>query len=239
MSGHVYFIECAGRIKIGYSGDVNGRLRSLATASPHPTVLLGIVAGSIELERSLHRRAAAYRVKGEWFTDCEDVRALVASALAEGETLIPAKPPRSPPRHLPEIPIRSSAPKLSMKPIYLRFDACVTRYVGEGVLAAVEREKRAGLAKGTITNKVIGGYYSGERAGYAIAMMNHTLDCLGKGVDVLLESAIDDPEPMAAADLVPRANELITRLENGLHRLFENPDVSVIDLSAYPQLAAA
>ena len=65
----VYFIEAvgAGRVKIGVSSDVDGRLRSLCKQSPFPLRLLFAIDGDRKQERALHRRFDAFRVCGEWF----------------------------------------------------------------------------------------------------------------------------------------------------------------------------
>jgi hypothetical protein len=80
----VYFLHCPtlGRVKIGTS--VNPKARRYAFSKQlggEPTVLLGVLNGSYELERLMHQRFAASRVDGEWFSD---------EIVEEAETLIRA-----------------------------------------------------------------------------------------------------------------------------------------------------
>jgi hypothetical protein len=71
----VYFIqnEQANMIKIGFSTDVNRRLDSLQTASPHPLQLMLSVPGSLQDEHSLHRLFDSCRGHGEWFEPHPDL----------------------------------------------------------------------------------------------------------------------------------------------------------------------
>lgn len=97
MTGHVYFIECAGRIKIGYSADAVSRVKTLSTAAPTPLKMLGFVDGSRSLEKALHLKP--FNDHREWFSDCPEVRALVADVLARGSAAIEFK--EKPPRAIP------------------------------------------------------------------------------------------------------------------------------------------
>lgn len=68
----IYFIEAVGinRIKIGFSRDrqrVFSRLTELEKQAPTKMRLLAFVAGSMDLERSLHHAFRRSRAVGEWF----------------------------------------------------------------------------------------------------------------------------------------------------------------------------
>ena len=69
----IYFAQagdCDGPIKIGYSRNkrtVNSRIDSLNTSSPVTVFILGVMEGSVNVERSLHVRFSEFRIKGEWF----------------------------------------------------------------------------------------------------------------------------------------------------------------------------
>lgn len=78
----VYFIECAGKIKIGFTKNLPGRLAQFRTAHPDEITLIGAVHGSMFFERELHTRLAFHAVKGEWFQDCPEVRGVIASVLS-------------------------------------------------------------------------------------------------------------------------------------------------------------
>jgi hypothetical protein len=69
--GYVYFVldAAAEQIKIGHAKDPHARHRSLQVGNPNEIHLLGWIARRvpIALERELHERFAAFRVRGEWF----------------------------------------------------------------------------------------------------------------------------------------------------------------------------
>ncbi len=79
----VYFVECAGLIKIGYSGDLNRRLIDLQNMSGAPIELIGAILGTFKTERELHVRFDVDRQHGEWFTPSEGLRRGIAELLAE------------------------------------------------------------------------------------------------------------------------------------------------------------
>ena len=70
VPGHIYFAqsEHGGPVKIGFTTDLEQRLRNLQSASPYPLVLRATFPGTEADERKLHRRFAANRLHGEWFT---------------------------------------------------------------------------------------------------------------------------------------------------------------------------
>lgn len=70
----VYFIECAGRIKIGITQNLKARVSALQTSAPGKLTVIATVPGAAKLERELHGQLHAHRITGEWFTDCEEVR---------------------------------------------------------------------------------------------------------------------------------------------------------------------
>lgn len=84
----VYFIECVGRIKIGYSTDVKGRMSALATGAPQRLTLIATIPGSPQFERAIHRHLASHRTNGEWFADCATVRDAIADLIARGPAAI-------------------------------------------------------------------------------------------------------------------------------------------------------
>jgi hypothetical protein len=66
-TGWVYFIQCGGFIKIGFSGDPLFRLRALQKANPLPLRLVATQRGERDLERKIHRHFRQARREGEWF----------------------------------------------------------------------------------------------------------------------------------------------------------------------------
>ncbi|ESZ60676.1 GIY-YIG nuclease family protein [Mesorhizobium sp. C120A] len=83
----VYFVrrkdDPSGLIKIGSSGNVASRVRSLSTATPGGIELLASCAGGAEVEHRIHRELFASRVAGgEWFLPTDEVMAYVAKTKA-------------------------------------------------------------------------------------------------------------------------------------------------------------
>lgn len=64
---YTYFIQAGknGPIKIGATRNLVVRLRTLATMSPIPLTLLGVMKG--DHEEGCHLRLGAFRIHGEWF----------------------------------------------------------------------------------------------------------------------------------------------------------------------------
>lgn len=83
----VYFIQDEdGPIKIGYGSDPIARLRLLQVGNPRELTMLGWFEAPVEVERNLHRRLAAYQIRGEWFENCPEVIDALARCLEIYET---------------------------------------------------------------------------------------------------------------------------------------------------------
>src|SRR4051812_5494912 len=82
VAGKVYFVSAPGRIKIGYTRHPERRLSGLQTTDMEQLTILGVVPGTRAFEKMLHVRAEPHRLRGEWFADCEAVRAIVSDALS-------------------------------------------------------------------------------------------------------------------------------------------------------------
>lgn len=75
----IYFIGCEnGPIKIGMASRVSVRLRMLQLSSPVELTLMATVEGPPSLEREYHKRFAAHRLHGEWFSPHPDILAEIA-----------------------------------------------------------------------------------------------------------------------------------------------------------------
>jgi len=68
----VYMIQAGdgGPVKIGWSTDVDDRLRAIQTGSPVALALLRTIDAHPIGERLLHQQYAHLRQRGEWFTFC-------------------------------------------------------------------------------------------------------------------------------------------------------------------------
>jgi hypothetical protein len=76
----VYIVGPPGcrKVKIGYASDFATRLTSLQIASPEKLIVRALIPGTIDLERDLHKRFAADRIRGEWFRHSKEIAALIA-----------------------------------------------------------------------------------------------------------------------------------------------------------------
>jgi hypothetical protein len=86
----VYFIEGAGKVKIGTAHDPQERLKTLQTGSPVPLVLLARMRGGPILEATLHRHFQSARSHGEWYYLTDDLKEYIRShaEILERELLI-------------------------------------------------------------------------------------------------------------------------------------------------------
>lgn len=83
MSSTVYFLSISGLIKIGFTSDLAGRLRSLRTpANTDSFKLIGVIAGGLKVEKALHREFAAFSVGGDYFDDDPLVRSSIEDLLS-------------------------------------------------------------------------------------------------------------------------------------------------------------
>lgn len=65
-----YLIESGGYYKIGVSADVNKRIETLQTSSPHTVECVAYYLtkqSAVVVEKELHKLFAKYRMRGEWF----------------------------------------------------------------------------------------------------------------------------------------------------------------------------
>lgn len=81
----VYFIERAGNIKIGFTGNLKSRLAALGNSHPAKLTLLGSIPGTRYAEKEFHTRLAGFSVGGEWFRDCKEVRGAIAKAILHAD----------------------------------------------------------------------------------------------------------------------------------------------------------
>lgn len=80
--GFVYFITAdhdEWPVKIGFTEKLNSvRISGLQTGSPRKLVMLASLPGTYQDERFLHRKFAAHRLTGEWFSRTPELMALIA-----------------------------------------------------------------------------------------------------------------------------------------------------------------
>lgn len=79
----IYFAYSAGRIKIGYSQLVSGRIKQLATSAPFKPILVLVIPGKRGDEQDLHIRFHEDRLHGEWFRISDTVREYLRPRLCD------------------------------------------------------------------------------------------------------------------------------------------------------------
>lgn len=86
LIGIIYFIgPDEGMVKIGFTNDLQTRLKRLQCGSPVPLKVLASISGQPQtLEREYHTRFASARQHGEWF-----LRTIAVNAEIERLNLIP------------------------------------------------------------------------------------------------------------------------------------------------------
>lgn len=85
MTGQIYFLSNSmGAIKIGYSRSLKSRMRSLQTSAAMKLDVIALIPGGRDLESFIHRSLTAHRLNGEWFRDCDAVRAFIADVVSLG-----------------------------------------------------------------------------------------------------------------------------------------------------------
>jgi hypothetical protein len=87
----VYAFAVHGKIKIGYSGQIENRLAH--HRRQHGKIkILALLRGDRDLERSLHSDFAEHCIGGEWFRDCQQIRSALEMAVALQPSPKPAAP---------------------------------------------------------------------------------------------------------------------------------------------------
>lgn len=71
---YVYFVTDGEAIKIGKAINPKSRLGGLQTSHHKPLRILALMPGDEAVERRLHWKFEAYRIRGEWFRDCRPIR---------------------------------------------------------------------------------------------------------------------------------------------------------------------
>lgn len=75
MMREVYFLRenGVGAIKIGITGNLKARLRSMRSNTPHEITVLGSAHANERFEGQLQRKFAYVRIRGEWFRPVEEL----------------------------------------------------------------------------------------------------------------------------------------------------------------------
>jgi hypothetical protein len=76
----VYFLSAPGRIKVGFTRKFGRRFNDLNSPNAGQLALIGWLYGDTRVERAIHISLEQYRIKGEWFEDCAEVRSIIDAA---------------------------------------------------------------------------------------------------------------------------------------------------------------
>jgi hypothetical protein len=77
----IYFVQAksGGPIKIGHAVNVFQRLRELQVANPAPLHVIGVMDGDLEAEARVHATFANDRLRGEWFSESDALKAFITA----------------------------------------------------------------------------------------------------------------------------------------------------------------
>jgi len=79
---YVYFIECAGFVKVGVSSRPQKRFVGIQVSNPFDCTLIGTIETHADGERMIHDFIEKHHHRGEWYRLTDDLRALIAYLLA-------------------------------------------------------------------------------------------------------------------------------------------------------------
>lgn len=69
-SGYIYVLQCADKYKIGYSTNVEQRIRQLDTRPFKLNLLLKCYSDkAYDIEQELHKQLIEFRLEGEWYNE--------------------------------------------------------------------------------------------------------------------------------------------------------------------------
>ncbi|MGI9485427.1 MAG: GIY-YIG nuclease family protein [Geminicoccaceae bacterium] len=76
----IYFIqaECGGPIKIGWTQDIDRRVKDMQAVNPFTLIVIGKFRGMLADERRLHDKFALSRLHGEWFEPTDELLAEIS-----------------------------------------------------------------------------------------------------------------------------------------------------------------
>lgn len=199
MKSVVYFAECKGRIKIGFSRDLPTRISALGSGNPEQIVVLATLPGGRSLEARIHSDLAAHRHKNEWFNDCAEVRAAInrfsAIAYAEAHRLEMADLASN------ELVVDASkhpVKRVNFLEVSGRFTALLNLDLIDRLSDARRSEKKMGLARGALMDRILEGDDRRKRFGAAIDVLLASHKKFGKLLDICALKLFDE-----GADLTP------------------------------------
>ncbi len=89
MKNKVYFAAAGGRIKIGTTTKkVTDRITAINSHLAKPLRVIGFIEGGNPVERAIHKHLRQWKLKGEWFQDCPEVRKEIDRIIVQGPRAI-------------------------------------------------------------------------------------------------------------------------------------------------------
>jgi len=82
MTGKVYFVSAPGRVKVGYTRKPELRLAQLRAVDMEELSVVAIIDGTRPLEAKIQKILKHLNIRGEWFRDCPELRAIIDDAVA-------------------------------------------------------------------------------------------------------------------------------------------------------------
>jgi hypothetical protein len=81
QQSYIYFIECAGFVKIGTSTRPQKRFVGIRVSNPFDCKLMGVLRGNADGEQKIHKFIESHHHRGEWYRLTDDLRGLIAYLL--------------------------------------------------------------------------------------------------------------------------------------------------------------
>lgn len=75
--GYIYFVRASKMVKIGFTVNIDVRIKTLQSMSPTPLDVIAVVYGPPQIERDLHQQFSHLRRHGEWFDAAPDLMAFI------------------------------------------------------------------------------------------------------------------------------------------------------------------
>jgi Meiotically up-regulated gene 113 len=89
VKNKIYFAAAGGRVKIGTTTKkVTERITSINSHLAKPLQVIGFIDGGHPLEHAIHKYCARWRIRGEWFHDCPEIRKEIDRIIAVGPRAI-------------------------------------------------------------------------------------------------------------------------------------------------------
>lgn len=203
----VYFAESQGRIKIGYSKNVAARVRNLNSGNPGAITVIATMPGGRPLESRLHAELAAFRLQGEWFNDCAEVRSAIQkySTIAAGEATVTANLEAAIKCHPVEL-----VTECNLTDVSSRFSRLINLNILDRLSEARTTEKHLDLPKGELMDKIMPAAQR-KQVGEATDLLIYAHTKYGKVLDkfqmVFLDDDVDQTPYFTAIEQLVSAAE--------------------------------